>query len=159
MIPFPGFFIRPALCATLVCLVCFCCAGNAPAASRFIKQGEEVIVDTHTGLEWKIFLNSLGWSEAQSMVSSAAVSGGNWRMPRVAELEQLYLADQWNESHNLAPIFRARQLNIWYVWADERDERTAWCYALHSSASFFLPKAAPMQSAAYWAFGVREKSE
>jgi PEP-CTERM motif len=65
-------------------------AGNA--AATFINQGNGVILDTTTNLEWQqnAPVSFIGWNAAVNYANNLPLAGGGWRLPSLLELRGLY---------------------------------------------------------------------
>lgn len=92
-------------------------AGIIARDGQYVKYKSGVVLDTESGLEW--YAGPDEHTEAfaaRSWVKNLKISGGGWRMPKMAELENLY---SFGLGHmNMTPL-----LNIsgHYVWATMTD--------------------------------------
>ncbi len=84
-----------------------------------------IYYDKNTGLEWLAGPDKpTNWYDAKKWVESlAAVAGGGWRMPTMAELKTLY---QKREKCNIKPVLKTT--GCW-VWSGEiKDPSLVWGY-------------------------------
>lgn len=82
-----------AVCAALL----FCGAslsGTVTATTTFVVEGDGVVLDTVTGLEWEQNANHgpFTWAGAVAYATGLPLDGGGWRFPLVSELAGLYYA-------------------------------------------------------------------
>jgi len=101
------------------------------SSGRFSKDGQGIIKDKQTGLQWYMGPESnTTWSQAQSWVQSQSVGGGGWRMPTRSELAGL--SAKQSDGCYLESIFSYKDRCI-CVWSGEiRDSSSAWAFYFHS---------------------------
>jgi hypothetical protein len=90
---------------------------------RFRESEDGSVTDIVTGLQWKIGPDrDFDWYAAQSWIEDL---GGDWRMPTIDELEQLYSAgittDTWGPFDNTGWI-------VWCLDFTSRDMRYRFCF-------------------------------
>ena len=97
-------------------------------ALRFTIDGQGVISDKQTGLQWHVgHGRDTDWNEAKRWVENLTVDGGGWRMPGINELKGIY--EEGVGDFNLDPVFEVSKN---WVWSGETDgSSSAW--------SFFFP--------------------
>jgi hypothetical protein len=81
--------------------------------SRFEKLASGVVRDTKSGLEWYAGPDEeTEWDAAKSWVDRLTVDGGDWRMPTMKELKDLY--QKGVGSRNMTPLLATTG---WWVWS------------------------------------------
>ena len=95
------------------------------SSGRFSKDGQGIIKDKRTGLQWYMGPESdTNWYQAQSWVQSLSVGGGGWRLPTRSELAGL--SAKQSDGSYLEPIFSYKS-RIPFVWSGEStDSSSAW---------------------------------
>lgn len=95
---------------------------------RFSRDGQGVITDRKTGLQWYLGPNQdMSCSQSERWVSDLAVAGGGWRLPTMEELRGIYGTGIYVDpgkrySYRIDPAF---QLNGCCPWSSEsRNGRT-----------------------------------
>ena len=115
-------------------------AAESPASAEMIDQGEGVLKQVTTGLEWAQSDNGadIGWSAAGSY---CAGKGAAWRLPSVAELLSLYDKSGNVETNcgagytcRVSPLFR---LSGPWAWSDEASTSlSAWIVILSKGNTY-----------------------
>lgn len=116
--------------------------GAALADERFIDNGDGTITDRQLGVMWARSDNQgdISWHDALFFCRMgpprALGKYQGWRMPNLAELESLYIADETYEGYEtdcgqrvrIAPVFR---LSCGWVWSAEVKSITARVFNFH----------------------------
>ena len=115
-------------------------AADSPASAEMIDQGEGVLKQVTTGLEWAKSDNGsdIGWSAAGSYCTG---KGAGWRLPSVAELLSLYDKSGNVETNcgagftcRVSPLFR---LSGPWAWSDEASTSlSAWIVILSKGSTY-----------------------
>ncbi len=91
---------------------------------RFKVSREGVILDTKTDLEWFVVPEyPMKWDAANELVSKLIVAGGGWRMPKVFELEALYISELEGGYYggNFDAVFKLNDtITFGGVWSGEK---------------------------------------
>ncbi len=96
---------------------------------RFSKM-DNIITDKITGLEWQVGSDKdMNWKNAKSWVSNL---DGNWSMPSLAELQELYkagiISEDWGHFQNSG----------YYVWSSEtKGFSSAWGFDFNIGYEFY----------------------
>jgi hypothetical protein len=100
---------------------------------QYVAYANGIVKDTRTGLEWKAGPDKdTDWNEARSWVQSL---GGDWRMPKIDELERLY--EKGKGGGNITPLLMT---NSWNVWSGEKkDSSMVYYYIFGFGRKFWRP--------------------
>ena len=96
---------------------------------RFLRDGQGVISDRQTGLQWLEGPDHpTSWEQAQAWINGL---GDGWRTPTLEELAALYLPDSsrrgtYGDPLCLDPAFERD--SGYSLWSIERYDGTAWLY-------------------------------
>ncbi len=109
--------------------------------TRYVLNGDGTIGDTLTGLQWTERDNAtdISWLESDRYCRELALANGGWRLPTVAELEQIY--DQSGSlttpcedlSCNVSPHFRLSGTWFWSSDLSAEDTAPSWYLAFHQA--------------------------
>ncbi len=112
-------FISISVCTlSLFLLIMTGCTASASRISiydRFRESSDDIITDIVTGLQWKIGPDrNFDWYSAGIWIEN---QGGNWRMPMLHELEELFVVgittETWGPFENTG----------WLVWSVDYSSR------------------------------------
>jgi len=111
-------------------------ASSQSSSGRFSKDGQGIIKDKQTGLQWYVGPNSdTNWNQAQSWAQSLSAGGGGWRMPTLSELRALngtgetryiWPRDAKEYIARIDPIFNLQRCCVWSSYT--RDSSSAWYF-------------------------------
>ena len=112
---------------TGIIALCELCMVFAEPMNRFIKNGDNTITDTKTGLMWAAKDNGspINWHNA--LIYCRNFKGGgytNWRMPTLDELKTLFVRDKDYKGYETdcgqkIRIVQEIKLSCGWVWASE----------------------------------------
>jgi uncharacterized caspase-like protein len=104
-------------------------------SNGFIDQGNGVLFDTQTGLEWTQHDNGspTNWSDAERYCANLSTAGSGWRLPLIDEFAAIYnrpgggTAVCGSHTCKISPAFRLstahfwsgtqpRSSEAWYIW-------------------------------------------
>ncbi|MCB2181418.1 MAG: DUF1566 domain-containing protein [Desulfobulbaceae bacterium] len=86
-------FFLTCFFSLLITLNCTAIASEQNADSRFVDQGNEIILDTQTDLMWALRDNGkdIAWEEAKSYCEQYNAGGySDWRLPTLEELSTIF---------------------------------------------------------------------
>jgi hypothetical protein len=88
---------------------------------RFIAFDDGVVKDNKTALLWYVGPDRItSWYDAKKWVENLTVAGGGWRMPRIEELQTLYVEETRN---HITPLLKTTGNRAWscqqYGWTLE----------------------------------------
>lgn len=104
---------------------------------RFVVDpGTGIILDTKTDRKWLVGPDQdMDYAAAEEWIESLVRAGGPWRMPRRDEL--LALHEFGKGTRHIDPVF---EHGGWWVWAEPRDEVTAWFINFASGRAFWASR-------------------
>jgi len=71
---------------------------------NYLLYNNNIILDEVTNLEWFVGPDKdINWKEAKNWVHNLTCAGGNWRLPAIEELYNLYQEDEAKQ--NISPLF------------------------------------------------------
>ncbi len=109
--------------------------------TRYVLNSDGTISDTLTGLQWTERDNGtdISWVEADRYCRELALADGGWRLPTVAELEQIYDQSGTLTSPcedlgcNVSPHLRLSGTWYWSSDLSEEDTALSWYLAFHEA--------------------------
>jgi len=123
----------------LLVLFGFGVAGNGSKAvasetdsGRFTVSDLGVIYDSETGLQWVVGPDKeMPYEPARQWVTACNTAGGGWRMPTRKELRTLNQKELKNR-----PLDPAFKITGWAVWAEPRDDSSAFYFIFSATFPF-----------------------
>lgn len=114
---------------------------RASLIGRFRDQGNGIIADQKTGFQWTASDNAgdIGWAAADRYCRELDLAGPGWRLPTVAELEQIYdgsgtLTVPCQDLRcEVDPAFRLTGSWYWSSDLSDEDASLAWYLAFHQA--------------------------
>jgi hypothetical protein len=109
--------------------------------TRYVINGDGSLRDTVTDLQWTERDNGadISWVDADRYCRELELAGRGWRLPTVAELEQIYdLSGTLNTpcedlSCNVAPQFQLSGTWFWSSDLSKEDPTLSWYLAFHQA--------------------------
>jgi hypothetical protein len=96
-----------------------------------IAYANGIVKDTKTGLEWVAGPDEdMTWNHARAWVESLNVGGGEWRMPKMKELEGLF--EKGKGSRNMTSLLKTTG---WWVWSGDRSAAYGSAFGFYSRSN------------------------
>lgn len=114
---------------------------RASLIGRFEAQADGTVIDRSTGLQWTQADNGgdISWTQSEQYCRELSTADGGWRLPTVAELEQIYdssgtLSTPCEDLRcGVDAVFRLSGTWFWSSDLSEEDQTLAWYLAFHEA--------------------------